>query len=68
MSKFVLYAATIAAIGLPSLTIPSHGASDVPAATSTTQAWMPIWALRAAPTVDAGAGTGLSARQAATAA
>lgn len=68
MSKFVLYAAIIAAVGLPSLTVPSHGPHGVPATTSTTQAWKPIWALQAAPTVDPGAGAEPSAREAATAA
>ncbi|GAA3038492.1 hypothetical protein GCM10010519_73920 [Streptomyces lactacystinicus] len=48
MNKFVLYAASALAIGLPALPTPPHGTSSGPATTSTIQAWMPIWAFRAA--------------------
>ncbi|MFF2545021.1 hypothetical protein ACFVUY_20955 [Kitasatospora sp. NPDC058063] len=56
MRKIALYATIALTIGLFAMATPASGRSDEPETASTTRAWVPIWALRAAVDVPA-AGT-----------
>ncbi|MFF4379817.1 hypothetical protein [Kitasatospora sp. NPDC001547] len=48
MDKFALYMAAALAVALPALTVTAHGRPDKAETASTTEAWVPLWALKAA--------------------